>query len=389
MSYRALAVRYRPKKLSDLVGQHSLVKTITNAIQHNRIHHAFLLTGTRGVGKTTTARIIALSVNCIGRDGLLNEPTANPCLECVNCKQIINGNHPDVIEIDAASRTGVDSMREIIESCMYPPVQARYKVYIIDEVHMLSKAAFNALLKTLEEPHGAIKFIFATTEVKKIPVTITSRCQKFFLKSMGKDELSNHLINIANNEGFEIENDASIALSSLAMGSVRDGLSLLDQCISSTNGKNIDYNTISELFGIPETTTIISLFRSIIEEDINSCMEILNNITLSRSIDVVFLINTILEMLSCAIKVSINRDGFLAKDEISSAVFELRDKINIGKTMRMWRIVIGSIQEIKLVEDSYLVLEIMVIKILHSMKIPLPIEILHELEKEALESLKN
>src|SRR6195952_3298595 len=198
-NYRVLARKYRPQTFADLIGQEVLVRTLTNAFASGRIAHAFILTGIRGIGKTTTARIIARGLNCIGPDGH-GEPTTTPCGVCPNCIAIAEDRHVDVIEMDAASNTGVDNMRDLIDSVQYAPVSARYKVYIIDEVHMLSKSAFNAILKTLEEPPPHVKFIFATTEIRKIPVTIISRCQKFDLKRVEMDELTQHLIAIATQE---------------------------------------------------------------------------------------------------------------------------------------------------------------------------------------------
>ena len=249
MSYIALARKYRPRKLSELIGQTSLVETLKNAIELNRIHHAFIFTGTRGVGKTTTARIMALSLNCIGADGNGGE-TIDPCLECKNCQEILNLSHPDVIEIDAASNTGVDFARELIESTKYPPMTARYKVFIVDEVHMLSKSAFNALLKTIEEPNKFIKFIFATTEYNKIPITIASRCQKFFLQNLKIEDLVQNIKNICEKENLTYEESAIEHIAKMARGSARDSLSLMDQVISISSGSHIGSSDISQMSSI-------------------------------------------------------------------------------------------------------------------------------------------
>ena len=244
-SYQVLARKYRPNLLSELIGQEVLVTTLKNSFELKKIAHAFILTGVRGVGKTTTARIIARSLNCIGENGIQQE-TITPCGICINCTSIKKDNNMDVIEIDAASKTGVDDMREIIDTIKYKPVSARYKIYIIDEVHMLSKNAFNALLKTLEEPPEHVKFIFATTEIKKVPITILSRCQRFDLKRVQEQELSNHLKNICQKEEIEAEEKALNLLAKAATGSVRDSLSLLDQAIVFTD-KNITENKITEM----------------------------------------------------------------------------------------------------------------------------------------------
>lgn len=233
--YVVLARKYRPQSFEDLLGQDALVQTLTNAIKNNRLHHAYILTGIRGVGKTTTARIIAKALNCIGKDGH-GGPTIKPCGLCENCKAISEGRHIDILELDAASRTGVDDIREILDGVRYKPTNARYKVYIIDEVHMLSKNAFNALLKTLEEPPSHVKFIFATTEIRKVPVTVLSRCQRFDLQRLTIDTLFNHFKNIIGKEGLQAEDEALQIIAKAADGSCRDGLSLLDQAISLSSG---------------------------------------------------------------------------------------------------------------------------------------------------------
>ena len=233
--YKVLARKYRPTEFSRLIGQDVLVRTLTNAFKTGRLAHAFILTGVRGVGKTTAARIIARSLNCVGPDGG-GAPTIEPCNECEHCRAISEDRHIDVLEIDAASRTGVDDIRELIDGVPYRPTSARYKVYIIDEIHMLSKNAFNALLKTLEEPPEHVKFIFATTEIRKVPVTVLSRCQRFDLRRVDIQSLEKHFSAIADTEGAEISATAMHLIARAADGSVRDGLSLLDQAISHAGG---------------------------------------------------------------------------------------------------------------------------------------------------------
>ena len=235
LPFRVLARKYRPVDFTTLVGQEAMVRTLRNAIASGRIAHAFMLTGVRGVGKTTTARIIARALNCIGPDGK-GGPTVDPCGVCDNCKAITEDRHVDVIEMDAASRTGIDDVRELIEGVRYRPVSARYKVYIIDEVHMLSEKAFNALLKTLEEPPPHVKFLFATTEIRKVPVTVLSRCQRFDLKRVPHDVLVEWFGKIAVQEKVEISPEALALLARAADGSVRDGLSMLDQAIAHGGG---------------------------------------------------------------------------------------------------------------------------------------------------------
>ncbi len=239
-SYLALARKYRPSNFAELIGQETLVTTLSNAINKQRLHHAYILTGIRGVGKTTTARIIAKSFNCLGVSDnssadLDSTKTRIACGVCDNCRLIAASKHQDVIEIDAASKTGVDDIREIIDSIAYRPVMARHKIYIIDEVHMLSNSAFNALLKTLEEPPAHVKFIFATTEIKKVPITILSRCQRFDLRRLDEKEIANHLKNILAKEGFEADESALILIAKMSEGSVRDALSIIDQALSINN----------------------------------------------------------------------------------------------------------------------------------------------------------
>jgi len=235
-AYRVLARKYRPSAFGDLIGQEALVRILTNAIRADRIAHAFMLTGVRGVGKTTTARILARALNCLGPDGERNAPAEEPCGVCDACTAIAADRHVDVIEMDAASHTGVGDVREIIEAVRYRPVSARFKVYIVDEVHMLSRQAFNALLKTLEEPPAHVKFVFATTEIRRVPVTVLSRCQRFDLRRVPAGKLEAHFAAVAAREGAEIEPEALARIARAADGSVRDGLSMLDQAIAEAAG---------------------------------------------------------------------------------------------------------------------------------------------------------
>ncbi|HEV7371242.1 MAG TPA: DNA polymerase III subunit gamma/tau [Arenibaculum sp.] len=257
-AYRVLARKYRPTDFAEMVGQEALVRTLTNAIRSGRLAHAFMLTGVRGVGKTTTARIIARALNCVGPDGT-GGPTVTPCGTCEHCRSIAADRHVDVMEMDAASRTGVNDIREIIDGVRYGPVSARYKVYIIDEVHMLSNSAFNALLKTLEEPPEHVKFVFATTEIRKVPVTVLSRCQRFDLRRVDAPTLVAHFGRIAGREGVEADADALAMIARAADGSVRDGLSLLDQAIA-LGGSRVTAVQVRDMLGLADRARVIGLF---------------------------------------------------------------------------------------------------------------------------------
>jgi DNA polymerase-3 subunit gamma/tau len=253
--YRVLARKYRPQTFAEVIGQEAMVRTLSNAIATGRIAHAFMLTGVRGVGKTTTARIIARALNCVGADGG-GGPTISPCGECVHCRSIAEDRHVDVIEMDAASRTGVDDIRDLTEGVRYRPVSARNKVYIIDEVHMLSKSAFNALLKTLEEPPPDVRFIFATTEVHRVPVTVLSRCQRFALRRVPVEQLVEHYRRVAEAESVVVSPGALGLVARAADGSVRDGLSLLDQAIALSAGAEIGEDAVRDMLGIADRNQV-------------------------------------------------------------------------------------------------------------------------------------
>ena len=262
-AYRVLARKYRPTHFDDLIGQDGLVRTLRNAFAMNRIAHGFMFTGVRGVGKTTTARIIARALNCIGPDGT-GSATADPCGVCANCRSILEDRHPDVIEMDAASNTGVDDVRAIIDATQFKPMMARTKVFIIDEVHMLSRNAFNALLKTLEEPPPHVKFIFATTEIRKVPITILSRCQRFDLKRVPIDTLAAHFAKVAAAEAISIEPGALDAIARAADGSVRDGLSLLDQAIAlGPDAATITSDAVATMLGLADRSMVFDLMDAI------------------------------------------------------------------------------------------------------------------------------
>ncbi|MFP6741339.1 MAG: DNA polymerase III subunit gamma/tau, partial [Alphaproteobacteria bacterium] len=259
--YRVLARKYRPAAFAELIGQEALVRTLTNAIESGGLAHGYLFTGVRGVGKTTTARILARALNCIGADGQ-GGPTISPCGECEPCVAIADDRHVDVLELDAASRTGVDDMRDLIDGVRYRPVSARYKIYIIDEVHMLSKGAFNALLKTLEEPPEQVIFIFATTEIRKVPMTVLSRCQRFDLRRVEAETLAVYLADIATRESVAATPEALALIARAADGSVRDGLSILDQAIAHSGG-TVEEDALRQMLGLADRAQVFDLFEAL------------------------------------------------------------------------------------------------------------------------------
>src|SRR5688500_8526210 len=273
--YRVLARKYRPQSFDELIGQEAMVRTLANAIKRDRLAHAFLLTGVRGVGKTSTARLIAKALNCVGPDGQ-GGPTIEPCGVCEPCRAIAEGRHIDVVEMDAASHTGVDDVREIIEAVRYAAVSARYKVYIVDEVHMLSKSAFNALLKTLEEPPAHVKFLFATTEVNKVPVTVLSRCQRFDLRRIPAELLAEHFGHVAAAEEVTVEPEALALIARAAEGSARDGLSILDQAIAHGAGA-VTADQVRAMLGLSDRGAIRDLLALLLAGDARGALAALKD----------------------------------------------------------------------------------------------------------------
>src|ERR1700761_9728155 len=275
-AYRVLARKYRPSTFTELIGQEAMVRTLSNAIATGRIAHAFILTGVRGVGKTTTARILARALNCVGSDGS-GGSTAEPCGRCEQCLAIADDRHVDVMEMDAASRTGVDDIRELIDGVRYAPGAARYKVYIVDEVHMLSKQAFNALLKTLEEPPPHVKFIFATTEIRKVPITVLSRCQRFDLRRIDAEVLTEHFNRIAAAEAVTVEPDAMALIARAADGSARDGLSLMDQAIA-RGGGTVTAEQVRDMLGLADRAVVLDLFEAAMGGNAKEALDILGRL---------------------------------------------------------------------------------------------------------------
>ena len=342
--YKVLARKYRPQKFADLIGQESLVTILSNAIVNNRIAHAYVLTGVRGVGKTTTARLIAMSLNCQKRESKSFEP----CGSCESCVSIRQDRNLDVIEIDAASKTGVDDIREIIDHVKYKPVNSTYKIFIIDEVHMLSKNAFNALLKTLEEPPEHVKFIFATTEVKKIPITILSRCQRFDLHRIENKLLTSHLFKVSELEKINIEQDAMTLIVRAADGSVRDGLSLLDQAIANQN-ESISANQIIDMLGLADRGKIFDLLNYIFQGNAIKALQIYNELHQAGA-DIIMIFDEMLNAVHfiTEIKIAPNlKDDIYIPELERERGSEIAAKLTMATLGLVWQVLFKGYQELQ------------------------------------------
>lgn len=382
--YLVLARKYRPTTFSGMIGQDVLIKTFTNAINAGRIAHAFLLTGIRGVGKTTTARIIARALNCVGADEK-GGVTIDPCGQCYHCTAIAEDRHQDVIEIDAASHTGVNDIREIIENARYRPTSARFKVYIIDEVHMLSNSAFNALLKTLEEPPMHVKFIFATTELKKIPLTILSRCQRFDLKRVSVDELAEHFKNVLSKEGFEAHFDSIKMIASAACGSVRDGLSILDQAISHTGG-NIDPAAVREMLGLSSSEGLYQLYEHLLKNEMAECLK---NVAQLYAIgaDPMLILQDLMGITHTLAKAKIDPKALEVLPEFDRAQATAFLKIvDISRINRIWLALLKGFEEIKISPNPLASLEMVLIRISHLSNLPAPEDLIKKLKARGEEA---
>ncbi|MDB2349152.1 DNA polymerase III subunit gamma/tau [Alphaproteobacteria bacterium] len=344
IEYKVLARKYRPQTFADLIGQETLVQILTNAILTNRIANAYLLTGVRGVGKTTTARLIAMSLNCENK----KEDTCEPCGTCESCKSIRSDHNLDVIEMDAASKTGVDDVREIIDNVKYKPVNCKFKIFIIDEVHMLSKSAFNALLKTLEEPPEHVKFIFATTEVKKIPVTILSRCQRFDLKRVESRDLIDHLKKISQLEKVKIDEDAVSLLVRAGDGSVRDSLSLLDQAIINTDTK-VSAETVASMLGLADKGKIYELLGHIAKGQASESLDLFRNLYNSGA-DILMIFEELLNVIHSITQIKISPD---IKNDISIPELErvkgsqFATQLTMNSLSVMWQVLFKGFQELQ------------------------------------------
>ena len=372
--YRVLARKYRPQDFTGLIGQEALVRTLRNAFASGRIAHAFMLTGVRGVGKTTTARIIARALNCIGPDGKRTTPTIDPCGVCEPCRGIAESRFVDVQEMDAASRTGIDDIREIIEGTRYAPAAARYKVYIIDEVHMLSKQAFNGLLKTLEEPPPHVKFIFATTEIRKVPVTVLSRCQRFDLRRIETEVLSTHLAQIAAQEHIAVELPALSLIARAAEGSVRDALSLLDQAIAHDAGETgaIAGESVRAMLGLADRGRVLDLFEKLMGGEIPLALAEFKSLYDSGA-DPLVVIQDLLETTHflTRVKVAPGAEGFFdgGSGEAARAV-TMAGKLNVPALTRAWQMLLKGLIEVRDASNPYPAAEMALVRLAYAADLP-------------------
>ena len=377
LPYRVLARKYRPVDFTTLVGQEAMVRTLRNAIATGRIAHAFMLTGVRGVGKTTTARIIARALNCIGPDGK-GGPTVDPCGVCENCLAITEDRHVDVIEMDAASRTGIDDVRELIEGVRYRPVSARYKVYIIDEVHMLSEKAFNALLKTLEEPPPHVKFLFATTEIRKVPVTVLSRCQRFDLKRVPQETLVEHFGRIAAAEKVEISPEALGLLARAADGSVRDGLSMLDQAIAHGGGV-VDATQVRDMLGLADRGRVLDLFEKTMRGNAAAMVAALAEMHDSGA-DPAVILQDLLELTHWVTRLKVAPEAASGVADGERAQGQaMASKLSMASLTRAWTLLLKGLQETLAAPSPLRAAEMALIRLCYAADLPSPSDALKAL----------
>ncbi len=378
--YRVLARKYRPTRFEDMIGQQAMVRILRNAFALGRIAHAYMLTGVRGVGKTTTARIIARALNCIGPDGT-GGPTPDPCGVCANCRAILEDRHPDVVEMDAASRTGVDDVREIIEATRFRPLQARTKVFVVDEVHMLSRNAFNALLKTLEEPPPHVKFIFATTEIRKVPVTVLSRCQRFDLRRVSVAELTAHFGRIARQENVAIDDAALDLVARAADGSVRDGLSLLDQAIAQSNGGTVDGATVADMLGTADRGAVFDLMEALLAGNAAEALAITDRAH-ERGADLGLLLGDLLDLTHTLTRLKTIpglRTGAELPEAERSRGGALAERLTMPVLGRLWQMLLKGVGEVETAPDRRQAAEMVLIRLCHVADLPPPGELVKRL----------
>lgn len=376
-NYTVLARKYRSQDFESLIGQDVLVKTLTTAINTGRIAHAYIFTGIRGTGKTSTARILAKALNCLSSDG----PTSKPCGTCENCRAIAAGQHIDVMEIDAASHTGVDNMREILDAALYRPTNARYKVYIIDEVHMLSTSAFNALLKTLEEPPAHVIFILATTEIRKVPVTILSRCQRFDLARVPVETLKKHFAWVASQENIELSDGANELLARAADGSVRDGLSLLDQAIAQTGG-HVDEGAVMDMLKRTDRGTVVNFMKTVLSGDVNAALNKLDEIY-ANGADLTMLLNDMMEWTHWATRMY---PSLRLQDATSSpytadqreTIKHVNENISLNTLSRIWQVMVASVSELQASTNQKQCFDMLIVRLMHIADMPPVSELLKQ-----------
>ena len=388
VAYRVLARKYRPATFADLIGQEAMVRTLTNALRSGRLAHAFVLTGVRGVGKTTTARIIARALNCIGPDGK-GGPTAEPCGACEHCRAIAEDRHVDVLEMDAASRTGVDDIRELIEGVRYRPTSARYKIYIVDEVHMLSKNAFNALLKTLEEPPPHVKFIFATTEIRKIPVTVLSRCQRFDLRRIDEDALKAHFRRIAERESARIADAALGLIARAADGSVRDGLSLLDRALSDVrDNAEVGEAEVRAMLGLADRSLTFDLVEAALGGDAARALGVLT-VQHDSGAEASQAIEDALALVHWLTRIKLAPE---AADDLAVPELErkrgraMAEALSIPALARAWQILLKGLAETRAAPNGSEAAAMVLVRLAYASALPSPEEAIRALQSHASSS---
>ncbi len=379
-AYRVLARKYRPQSFDQLIGQDAMVQTLANAIERGRIAHAFLLTGVRGVGKTSTARLVAKALNCIGPDGQ-GGPTINPCNVCEPCRAITEGRFIDVLELDAASNTKVEQMRELLDGVNYATISGRFKIYIIDEVHMLSPSSFNALLKTLEEPPPHVKFLFATTEVGKVPVTVLSRCQRFDLRRIPAEKLVAHFAEVSRLEGVEVETEALAMIARAAEGSARDGLSMLDQAIAHGSGA-VTAAEVRDMLGIADRGRIRTLLETVLGGDSAAALAQLDEAH-ELGIDPTQLLRGMMEALHAATRAKAGAapDSLQSAEERTSAE-TMAAKLGWGALHRLWQMLLKGLGDVDIAPDPREAAEMALLRLIHAADLPDPAALIARISGE-------